>query len=138
MSTKFYLDTSIWRDYFEDRKDSLRPLGEFAFQFLKNCARQKCDILYSVAVLFELKHQALLLESELPQEFKLVLKIVPVFDAQNKEALQISKQRRLPFNDVLHAIIARDNKAVLISRDAHFNALLDIVDSKAPEEVFFD
>ena len=55
MGEKFYLDTAIWRDYFEDRKDGIRPLGEFAFQFLKNCEKKGCKVLYSELVVYELK-----------------------------------------------------------------------------------
>ena len=40
MAKKFYLDTAIWRDYFEDRGDGTRPIGEFAFQFLRNRAER--------------------------------------------------------------------------------------------------
>ena len=55
MRQKFYLDTAIWRDYFEDRKDGVRPLGEFAFQFLKNCEKKGCKVLVSDTVVLELK-----------------------------------------------------------------------------------
>ena len=27
---KYYLDTSIWRDYYENRSDKFRPWGEWA------------------------------------------------------------------------------------------------------------
>ena len=55
MQQKFYLDTAIWRDYFEDRRDGIRPLGEFAFQFLKNCEKKGCKVLVSDTVILELK-----------------------------------------------------------------------------------
>ena len=55
MVKRFYLDTAIWRDYFEDRKDGLRPLGEFAFQFLKECRERGIEILVSDTVVFELE-----------------------------------------------------------------------------------
>ena len=40
--------------------------------------------------------------------------------------------------DILHAVLARDNKAVLVTRDFHFETLQDIVEIKAPEEITFD
>ena len=32
---KYYLDACIWRDYFENRSDNFRPLGEWAFRLIK-------------------------------------------------------------------------------------------------------
>lgn len=29
---KFYVDTSVWRDYFEDRSDGIRPFGGVRIQ----------------------------------------------------------------------------------------------------------
>jgi len=55
MQKRFYVDTAIRRDYFEDRKDSIRPLGEFAFQFLKCCGAEGCLVLYSEFVVYELR-----------------------------------------------------------------------------------
>lgn len=51
---KFYLDTNIWIDYFENRSDGLRPLGEFAFQFLKKVVETNSVIYYSDLVKTEL------------------------------------------------------------------------------------
>jgi predicted nucleic acid-binding protein len=39
--------------------------------------------------------------------------------------------------DILHAIIARDNEAILITRDRHFEELTWIVSVQKPEEVIF-
>ena len=33
---RYYFDTCIWRDYFEDRKDKFRALGDLAFYLIKN------------------------------------------------------------------------------------------------------
>ena len=35
MVEKYYLDTCIWRDYFENRSDKFRPLGDWAFSLIK-------------------------------------------------------------------------------------------------------
>ena len=138
MKQRFYPDTSIWRDYFEDRGNGVRPLGEFAFQFLKECRKWKCQILYSEPVLFELKDFPKQWVEEMFSSFRDLLVKVPVSEKQNMEARQIAEKRLLPFNDVFHAIIARDNEAVMITRDRHFDELVDIVESKSPEDVIFD
>lgn len=50
---KFYLDTSIWRDYFEDKKNGIKPLGEFAFQFLRQCIEKGVEIIVSDIVVLD-------------------------------------------------------------------------------------
>ena len=137
MTERVYLDTSIWRDYFEDRKDNLRPLGEFAFQFLKNCKKLNYEIIVSDAVLFELKDFPKNALNSLWAQYKELLLRVDSNKNQIEEAGIISKGRNLPFNHALHAIISRDNKAVLISRDKHFFDLADIVEFQLPEEFTF-
>ncbi len=47
MANRFYIDTCIWRDYYENRSDNLKPLGEWALQFLKNAVNNDDLILYS-------------------------------------------------------------------------------------------
>ncbi len=51
---KCYVDTSIWRDFYEDRKDKFRPLGEFAFEFFKMVKINQAKILYSDFIIKEL------------------------------------------------------------------------------------
>jgi predicted nucleic acid-binding protein len=137
---KFYLDTAIWRDYFEDRKDGIRPLGEFAFQFLKNCDKKGCKVLYSGTVVHELKRDYS--DEKIKQvfsSFEHFLEIVPISNEQYLEAKKLAKVKiESHESDILHSILARDNKAVLITRDFHFETLRDIVEIKAPEEVTFD
>ncbi len=140
MVQRFYLDTAIWRDYFEDRRDSIRPLGEFAFQFLKNCEKKGCIVLYSETVVHELKRDYS--DERLKQvfsSFEHFLEIVPISNEQYLQAKKLAKVKTESHeSDILHSILARDNKAVLITRDFHFEVLQDIVEIKAPEEVTFD
>jgi hypothetical protein len=112
MQRKFYLDTAIWRDYFEDRRDGLRPLGEFAFQFLKKCREHDCKILYSEPVLFELKDLPKERLSELFDSFKDLLVKVLVSSGQGQEAAKLSKERKIPFNDAFHAVIVGKSDGV--------------------------
>ncbi len=139
MVQKFYLDTAIWRDYFEDRRDSIRPLGDFAFQFLKNCQKNNCKVLFSDLVVEELK-------SDYSDEriaglfspFEDILVKVFLSDEQISQARKISSSvKETHFKDVLHAVLARDNKAVMVTRDRHFDALADIVKIAMPEDIHF-
>ncbi len=58
-----------------------------------------------------------------------------IIESQIKEAITISKQRKIAFGDALHTILARDNNAMMITRDEHFLDLNDLVMIKKPEEL---
>jgi len=139
MVKRFYLDTAIWRDYFEDRRDGIRPLGEFAFQFLKKCTEIGAEILVSDTVVFEL--EARLSKERVKEIFsssKNIIRKVAANSGQLSEARKEwqKRNRALPFKDVLHAIIARDNNAVLVARDNHFFDMLSaIVEVEKPEDI---
>lgn len=138
MTQRFYLDTAIWRDYLEERSDNIRPLGELAFQFLQKCMEHKCTVLYSEPVLFELKDLPKQRVKEMLSSFEELVIEAPVSQKQFVEAKKLAKERNIPFNDAFHAVIARDNSATMITRDKHFEEILDIVESKTPEEITFD
>ena len=55
---------------------------------------------------------------------------------QFQEAARIKRERKLPFADLLHAIIARDNSAIMVTRDIHFEDFEDIVATRKPEDLF--
>ena len=134
---KYYLDTNIWLDYFENRSDGVRPLGEFAFNFLKNCILHKCNIFYSDFNLFELKNK---LSNNDFYKYSNVFKENMIFIKSTKkdweEAKQISKKINLHKADSLHLILAIKNKCTLITRDKHFD-LIDLIEIKKPEDVNF-
>lgn len=137
---KFYLDTAIWRDYFEDRKDHMRPLGEFAFRFLKNCEKKGCVVLYSETAIHELKRSySSKTIKQVFSSFMHFLEIVPTSAYQYYEAKKLAVIKTDSHeSDILHAILARDNNAILITRDFHFETLQDIAEIKKPEEVIFE
>ena len=134
--TKYYLDACIWRDYYENRSDNLRPIGEWAFEFLKKVLSEDAQILITDQILKELS------KDYGPQRirdtlcgFKQCLVMVSISKMQAKKARMLSKERRIPKGDMLHAIVAQDNNAILISRDKHFDELRDIAESYKPEEL---
>ena len=138
MTKRYYLDTSIWRDYFENRSDKFRPLGEWAFTLIKIIIKYRSLILYSDLVIEELREKYSDQEIdelyEFPKKYNLLLK-VNISQSQTNEAKKLSKQRHVPYADALHAILARDNNAVVVTRDKHFNSLRDIVKIYKPEEL---
>lgn len=77
------------------------------------------------------------------KEIKSIIDIVPKENLirigasaeQLKEAIRFSEKLQMPVKDALHAILARDNGAVLISRDKHFYELAGEVTIKRPEDL---
>lgn len=137
MHKKFYVDTSIWRDYFEDRKDNMKPLGEFAFQFLKKCLEERHEIIVSNQVIKELLSYYSIEKIEHTfLSFKEQIIFIENTESQIDEARKflIKSNKSFPIGDILHSIIARDNNAILISRDYHFKEI-NIVECMAPEEI---
>jgi rRNA-processing protein FCF1 len=136
LMAKFYLDACIWRDYYENRSDKFRPLGEWAIAFLNHALETDALILISDAVLSELERYYDTETLKLIMEpFKGSIRFVSRTRRQSAEAAKMCKERKVPFGDALHAIVARDEKAVLVSRDRHFFELVDVVQVRAPEEL---
>ncbi|MBU1198995.1 MAG: PIN domain-containing protein [Nanoarchaeota archaeon] len=137
MPNKYYLDTCIWLDYWENRKDKFRPLGEWALGLVNKIIKDKDIILYSEVVEIELRkriseHDIKNIFSILPR--RLLIKI-NISESEKKEAYFLSKKTRVYFNDVLHAILARNHGAVLVTRDKHFLELNLFLNVKKPEDL---
>src|SRR3989344_3932182 len=128
MPQKFYLDSSMWRDYYENRSDSLRPLGEWALRLINNIIENQDFIIYSDFVIEELKIKYSKEEIEkifdIAGKRSLLLK-ADISESQTKEAAILCRKRKLAFGDALHAILTRDNNAIMITRDNHFLELMD-------------
>jgi len=133
---KYYFDTSIWFDYFENRNDRFRPLGEWAFALLAQIRERKDILLISDVVLqeFAVKFTELQIK-DLLKPFVSMLVEIAATDEQNREAGIIARIRKLPRADALHAVLARDNDAILVSRDNHFGILCDITQVRKPEDL---
>ncbi|MBN1376962.1 PIN domain-containing protein [Candidatus Woesearchaeota archaeon] len=138
MKNKYYIDTCIWRDYFENRKDKFRPLGEWAFKLFKKIILNNEKVIYSEVVVEELLNY--FNKEKIKEIFSIVkreglLEKANITKDQIKEAKKLQFQRKTPFRDTLHSILARDNKSILVTRDKHFNELQNIVKIKKPEEL---
>lgn len=137
MAQRFYLDTAVWRDYFEDRQDNIRPLGEFAFQFLKKCRERKDFVIVSIAVKKELRdYYSREKVTCVFSSFRGIIMDLGYSKEQSEEAFNfwVNSNKKFPFYDILHSIIARGSKAILITRDRHFEEI-GIVKCCLPEEV---
>jgi predicted nucleic acid-binding protein len=136
MPEKYYLDTSIWIDYYENRSDNLRPLGDWAHRLLSLIEAKGNRIVASDLLIEEL--QVRFSEEEAKNilvSYRNIIINVEFTSSQLAEAGRIARERDVPTADALHAILARDNGAVLIARDHHFEKLFDITRPYKPEEL---
>ena len=101
--------------------------------------QRKDTIYYSTFTLKELKSKLSdqTIEKHLFRQFRdsRILKEAKISGSQMREAVKIASNRSVPMADALHAILARDNNAVLVSRDSHFNLLQDVAPVFKPEDV---
>jgi predicted nucleic acid-binding protein len=135
--TKYYIDTCIWRDYFENREDKLRPLGEWAFRLIQKIVEEEDVIIISSLVKEELlkgysEKKLMGLLSLVPE--KITLTIAPN-KHHDRLAESLMRESGLPFTDALHAILAKENDAILVTRDKHFSLLAQEFKISKPEEL---
>ena len=138
MPQKYYIDACIWRDFHENREDKFRPLGEWAFEMFRKIKANKSIVLYSDLTVDELSKD--FNPEQIKDIFKIVheanlLEKVNLKKEQFQEAAKLNRERNLPFGDCLHALIARDNQAIMVTRDKHFEELQDVVQSYKPEDL---
>lgn len=135
--TRYYLDSCIWRDYFENRSDRFRPLGEWALRLIKKIIKENGLFIFSDHSIKELNKQYS------PEELDKFFAIIPkqliikieTNSYQAREAFKIKKKLNIPFGDALHAIVARDNNAIMVTRDKHFYELPEEAIIKKPEDL---
>ena len=93
MAEKYYIDTSIWMDYYEDRTDPSRDIGESAFKLLSKLLASKSTIVVSTFLLRELE-TAYSLDSirGLTSPFEKLMEKVDISDKQREEAEKIAEK----------------------------------------------
>jgi hypothetical protein len=121
-------------DYFENRTDRFRPLGDWALAFFKKAIEGSHTIVYSDLVVFELsnKYSADKVEDILSVIPDKLLKYVESTPKQTAQAIVLSRRLGIPKPDCLHYILSMDANACLVTRDRHFEAFKDV---KSPEQL---
>ena len=137
MIEKYYIDTSIWIDLLEDRKGyNHEPLGDYALKLFAMIKAKKHKLVISDLLIKELEVNYSIEEiNGMVLPFQKIIEKVLVTTEQRDNAKKIAGERNLPPGDALHAIIARDNQYILVTRDKHFKELGDITKSYKPEEI---
>jgi hypothetical protein len=124
MPRKYWFDTCIWRDFYEDRLNRQGdPIGKYASMLYLKIVKEKGVILFSESLIWEMRKDYD--ESGIDEMLGLLFACgalikIGIKEGEIQEARSIADERRLPFADCLIAVQARDNDAVIVSRDRHF------------------
>ena len=119
---KIYLDACIYLDYLMDRKDKMRPLGEFAFQLLKRTFECEFEIIISDWVVKEIDKQIddNILFLEMINKLKNLKKLIKVSKSKavEKKAKILAEKYKTHLADALHIILAEKAEAeYLVTRN---------------------
>ncbi|MBI2529690.1 MAG: hypothetical protein HYW05_00920 [Candidatus Diapherotrites archaeon] len=136
MSTRIYVDANVYLDYFGERTDGIRPLGEFAFRIFQRTLKCEFEIILSDLLLREIKARngfrarAECLFDDLINKNKLIQ-----VDAEDKDEQEAKFHKN--WKDALHCILAKKAGCeFIITRDIeHFSSFSDILKAKLPEQV---
>ena len=111
--------------------------GEWANKLIDKIITEDNRIIYSDAVKDEIIDLAYNVNEveKLLEPLNRVLMFVEATKKQFGKAKDLSAKRNVPLFDALHALIARDNKSIMVTRDAHFKKLTDITKHKRPEDI---
>ncbi len=131
---RYYLDTSIWLDYYEKRGKN----GEIALKLIKKLIDKDFIIIYSDLHIVEFTNLGYNKE-----QINAIVRIAKPFNIklyhtnrkQIEEAKMLKLHRKIPRRDILHALIAKDAEAVLVYTDKHFELLKDVVEIKKPQDL---
>ena len=137
---RYYFDTSIWLDFFENRNELNLPKAGWVEKLINKIIKDDDKIVYSDVVIDELLEQGYNM-NEINTFFNHLKKILIYAESNKKQfgkAKDLSHKRGIPIFDAFHALIARDNKSLMVTRDFHFKKLLDIVTYKKPEDFIKD
>lgn len=129
MKNKFYLDTSIWLDFFENRNEPNFPKGEWARELIAKIMLEENIIVFSdnnLIELLQLSYSEFDI-NEILQGLEIELIKVEGTERQIGIARDLASKRKIPRRDALHALIARDNQTIFVTLDHDFQKLLDII-----------
>ncbi|MEW6294724.1 MAG: hypothetical protein AB1467_00310 [Candidatus Diapherotrites archaeon] len=136
MAERIYVDTNIYLDYFEERKNGFRPLSEFAFQVFKRTLECEFEIVISDWVIEEIFRQ------KFPEiKFDLLVKELlckrKIIKVRKTEQDLINARKHENFSDALHAIIAnKANCKKIVTRNLEdFLGVRHLVETVFPENL---
>jgi predicted nucleic acid-binding protein len=124
---RYYIDTCVWIDFVEDESYAVNV-------FLKIITDEDIVLMSRIIAkeFFRYKKYENIASLVKILDSKNLIENVSIYSVQENEATILSKDRDIPEPDALHAILARDNDAVLVTRDKHFLKLKDICEIICP------
>lgn len=136
MNRRFYLDTSIWLDLFENRDEPNFAKGTLIKELLKIIVKNEDKIIYSDLTVLELEEAGYprWYVEELIEPFSKLVEYKESNDFQIGKARDLAAKRDVPPGDALHSLLSRDSNAFLLTYDNHFKELLDITKPHTPQE----
>jgi len=137
MTKKYYIDTSIWMDLYENRKGfKNEPLGEYALRLFSIILTKKHKLIISDLLIKELEMNYSIEEiNGIMKPFERIIEKIIITKEQSDKAKEIATERKVPPGDVTHAIIAKEGNFILITRDKHFRKLQDLSKHYKTEEI---
>ena len=137
MVETFYFDTSIWLDFFENRDEPNLPKGRLVHELLNKITRTDAKVIYSDHNIFELVSVGYSPYeiNDMFKPLKLILIFIEATEKEIRKAKDLATKRNIPKGDALHALITRDNKAILVTLDKHFKEVPDIIKPKRPQDL---
>ena len=136
MSERIYLDTNIYMDYCDERRDSIRPLNEIAFEVLRRTLSCEFEIVISDWVIDEVKKnlENRITMENLIAELKAKGKLIYVESTYGERS---NAKKHVNWQDALHAIIARRSgcKYIVTRNIVDFLEFSDILEPKLPEHL---
>ena len=134
----YLLDTQIWIDHYLERgPDGI--YGDQALKLILKIIEDDSKVVFSNFNEKEMKDIGLS-QTEINSLLSMIkpdhIKRVSVTKVQFEEAHRLAEQRDIPLGDSIHALIARDNDAQLVSRDEKdFIRIKDITKYKEPKDL---
>jgi len=137
---KIYIDTNVFMDYFLNRVDKLRPLGDFAFNLIRKIIKKEYMVVISDLIIIELEYNGFEKEIKiLLEKFKESKNLIFVesMEEDNVKTNKIVRKKGTDFNDTKHAIIANRCKVDhFVTRNVKdFEELGDLVYPIYPENL---
>ena len=132
--TKYYVDTCIWIDCYENRSDNLRPLGEFAFNFFLRLEDEDI-VYYSKLTLRELRKKysdTIILSIFDVAKDNLVF--LDTFEEDITNSKRLLSSGLVHDSDAIHIALSRRVGALLITRDKEI-LFSGLVKAFRPEEL---
>lgn len=138
---KIYVDTNIFLDFWLDRKTKIAPAGLFAEKMFEDLTECKYFLVTSNYIMMEIKENINFFE-EVRDLFETLrsaekIKVIKIKQGMIDKAKKIASKKDVPIHDAIHAIVAKSEGAILVTRDKHFQNIADFITVLKPEELTF-